>query len=182
MSVDLLQIIQNIQAILPSGLVLARIISLLIGLVMVITAIRLAMNIQSMGRHAGSWSQVTTTFLVGISFAALPLLINILATTLTGSTPLAASAILAQAPVTVGSFGSDPAAKTMIVGITAIVMMVGVIGVMRGLLLLNAAAKGGQGSSTFGPGLTFVIAGAVATNFPFFVGIAERFITTNPGG
>lgn len=182
MSVDLLQIINNIHALLPSALALAKILSLLIGLVLVIFSIRMAMKISAMGRHAGEWSQPITTFLVGVSFAALPLLLNILSQTLFSSTPVAASQILSLAPVTIGKFGDDPAVKTMITGMTAIVMVVGVIAIMRGLLLLNAASKGGQSSSSFGPGLTFLIAGTIAANFPTFVGMAEALITSSSGG
>ncbi len=59
-------------------------------------------------------------------------------------------------------------------------MFIGIIAVMRGLYLLNQTAQGGGGPKTFGPGLTFCIAGIMAVNFPLFVGMMELLITT-PG-
>jgi hypothetical protein len=68
----------------------------------------------------------------------------------------------------------------LIIGITLIVQFVGVIAIARGLYLLNMSAQSAQGPKTFGPGLTFVIAGAMATNFPIFVGVMENLISTAP--
>jgi len=178
MSVDLLQIIERIHAALPSLLMLVKAVGILIGVTLVIMSIRLAMKIKDMGRHAGEWNQPAVTFLIGITLRSMAMLIDALSRTVFGSAPPAAGDIMSYAPVTIGAFASNDATVTaMITGITAIIMSVGVVAVMRGLLMLNGAAKGAQGRSTFGSGLTHVIAGTVAINFPTFVGLAEKLIT-----
>ena len=67
-------------------------------------------------------------------------------------------------------------AKELITCQVAIIQFMGVIAVCRGIHLLGLTARGGHGPSTFGPGITFVIAGAAATNFPHFVGLIESLI------
>ncbi len=176
--VDLLQIIDNIRAILPSLDWLLQIFAYVTGLVFVWMAITGAAHRSRMGQASGSWSRPITTFAIGASLIALPSLVGVLSYTLFSATPTDPSAIFSYAPETVGMFDETAPARTMVTGIVAIVMFMGVAGIIRGLLLLKAAADGsaGRGASPIGPGVTFLVAGIIAVNFPRFVGLMEGLL------
>jgi len=174
--VDLLQIIENVVGMLPSFETLFMLVSMLMGVLFVILSLQGLSRRNDMGRGAGSWAAPITTFGIGVSFLALPGLIDILTRTFFAQDTPDASRIFEYAPTTLGLLEDGPG-RAMIQGIVSIVMFVGVIGVMRGLYLLNQTAQGGGGPKTFGPGLTFVIAGVMAVNFPLFVGMMERLVS-----
>jgi len=177
--VDLLQIIENLVGILPSFQVLFYVISFVIGVIFVMTAIRDAARRSQMGQSAGSWYQPFWTFVIGVSFVALPGLVSSLTYTFFAQEQPDPSNIFAYAPATIGLFNADGPGRTMITGIVAIIQFIGIIAVMRGLYLLNQSAQGGGGGpKTFGPGFTFVIAGIMAVNYPLFVGAIELLITS----
>lgn len=177
--IDLLQIINNVVAMLPSLQTLFMILSWLMGAIFIMMAVKAASKRSEMGRNSGSWSAPMWQFIIGVCFIALPGLLAGLTLTFFNQAIPDASSIFAYAPATVGMMEDEGVARTMIEGITSIVMFVGIIAVMRGLHLLNQTAQGGGGGpKTFGPGITFVIAGIMAVNFPLFVGMMELLITT----
>jgi hypothetical protein len=181
MLVDLLSVIENmVNAISPDGGGLTRlmyIMSWLIGVVTVIMAVRGMSQRSEMGRNAGSWAAPVWTFIIGICFLVLPGLVYTISETVFGTTSTDASEIFSYAPATVGLFESESTGRAMIEGIVVVVQFVGYIGVMRGLFILKATANGYGNSKSFGPGMTFVIAGAMAANFPLFVGLIEGLLT-----
>lgn len=178
--INLLQVVDNVVSILPNLSSLLYIISLLMGILFVWLGIKAVAKRQEMGRNAGSWSGPITTIAIGAAFVALPGLQETLTTTFfaTSESP-EPSAIFAYSPSTIGMLDAESPGGKLLEGIVAIVMFMGVIAIFRGLLMLNQAAQGGGGPKTLGPGMTFCIAGAMAINFPLFVGAMEWFITNS---
>ncbi|MFG6082219.1 hypothetical protein ACEUZ9_002863 [Paracoccus litorisediminis] len=177
--VSLLQIIENVTSILPNLRGLVMMVSLITGVAFVFFGIKAAAKRQEMGRHGGNWSGPLGMVGVGIAMIALPGLMQTLTLTFFGTaTSPDPSAIFAYSPTTIGMLDASAPGGRMLTGIVSIVMFTGIIAIMRGLLLLNATAQGGGGPKTFGPGITFCIAGSMAVNFPLFVAMMEWFITT----
>lgn len=183
--VDLLQIIENlVAAISPGGgglTGLLYVLSWIMGIVIVMMSIKAASKRSEMGRNAGSWASPAWSFIIGVCFIALPGLTSTIALTIFAEEANDPAAIFAYAPSTVGLFEADTAGRSMIIGIIAVVQFVGLIGIMRGLMLLRETAIGGGGGpKTFGPGLTYVIAGVLAFNYPLLAGVIEGLITSSP--
>lgn len=182
--VDLLQIIDNlVAAISPGGgglTGLLYIMSWIIGVVLVMMAIKAASRRSELGKNVGSWSSPAWSLVIGICFIALPGLAESLTQTFFGVDSSDPADIFAYAPSTVGLFDEDSPARSMITGIVVIIQFLGMVAIMRGLFLLRETANGGGGGpKTFGPGITHVIAGAMAANFPLFVGTIELLITSS---
>jgi hypothetical protein len=175
---NLLQVIRNIADIIPNLNMLFYALSWMIGLIMVIKALQLSAKRHAMGPASGGWNEPIVMLVIGILFVALPGLMDTLSVTIFGVTANEdPSSIFAYAPAVVGVMGTDGPAREIIIAIVTIVRFVGLIAVMRGLYMLNQSSKG-QGQSTFGPGFTFVIAGALAFNFPIFVGVMEKLLSS----
>lgn len=174
--VDLLSIINNITGYLPSLEILFMLICWLMGAIFVMLSIQQATKRSEMGRNAGSWGNPLTTFAIGVCFVAMPGVLATVTQTLFGVATPSADSIFAYAPETVGLLDGNAPGKTMVTGLVMIIQFYGAISIARGLYLLNQSSTGG-GPKTFGPGLTHVIAGGMATNFPLFVGMIEAAIT-----
>lgn len=173
---DLLQIIQNIVGFLDEFERLFGVICFILGLIFAIKGLIGAAKRQEMGPGQGGWGGPFMMFTTGVIFVAMPGFVNSLSMTLFSlSAPSAAENIFSYAPATIGIM-DEGVARTMIVGITSIVQFIGLIAIARGLHLMNMSAQGGQGPKTFGPGLTFVISGALAVNFPTFMGVMENLL------
>lgn len=180
--VDLLQIINNlVSAISPGGgglTGLMYILSWLIGVVLVMMAIKAATRRSEVGLNAGSWASPFWTLVIGVCFVALPGFMQSVAQTFFGTPTSDPSEIFAYAPATVGLFAEDSPGRAMITGIVVIIQFIGLLGFMRGLLLLrHTAVGGGGGPQTLGPGMVHVIAGGMAANFPIFLGVMEQLVT-----
>lgn len=173
---DLLQIIRNITGMMGEFTMLVSVVCFLIGFVMTITALKMAQKRQEQGPGQGGWNAPIATFIVAGLFLALPTLVDVMNVSIFGVKSESASSIFAHADTTVGAIKGD-AGREMIEGLVLIIQFMGLIAVGRGLYLLNQSAQGGQGPKTFGPGLTFVIAGVVATNFPLFAGVMQSLIS-----
>lgn len=176
---DLLQIIQNIVAVLDPLQGLVSGICFLIGFVMTIQALKQAQRRQEMGAGQGGWNGPISSFITAAMFLSLPTLLNVLNVSLFGVTAQSAASVFSYADSTIGAINEE-SAREMISGLVMIVQFMGIIAVCRGLYLLNQSAQGAQGPKTFGPGFTFVICGVAATNFPLFVGLMESLIVA-PG-
>jgi hypothetical protein len=177
---DLLQIIENVVGFLDEFELLFGVICFVLGVIFAIRGLMGAAKRQEMGAGQGSWGGPLMMFTTGVLFVAMPGLVNSLSQTFFAlSSPSSPENIFSYAPATIGIMDGAEA-RTIIVGITAIVQFIGLIAIARGLYLMNMSAQSAQGPKTFGPGLTFVIAGALATNFPTFVGVMENLITAAP--
>jgi hypothetical protein len=182
--VDLFEIIRKLtdpaDGYLPLFIKLTSIIFFVLGVVFAIKGLMGAAKRQEMGAGQGSWGGPLMMFTTGVLFIAFPGVMNTLSQTFFAmSSPPSADSIFSYAPATIGILDGAEA-QSLIIGITLIVQFVGVIAIARGLYLLNMSAQSAQGPKTFGPGLTFVIAGAMATNFPIFVGVMENLVSTAP--
>ena len=179
--VDLLQIIRNLVDYLPQLYGFVSVLCFALAVVFGIAGLRGLARRSEMGQNSGSWWSPVATIFIGATFAAIPALWQTLTVTFFGggTDVPAASDIFAYAPATLGMFSTGSPGRELITGIVSVVQFVGLIGMIRGLLLLNRAAQGGQGGApTFGPGLTFVIAGVMAINFPLFVGTVELLLSS----
>ncbi len=172
---DLQQIIRNIVALLDPLQGLVSGICFLIGFFMTLAALAQARRRQEMGPGQGGWAAPISTFVTAAAFLSLPTLLNVLNVSLFGAGPQSAASVFSHAESTIGAInGTD--AREVIGGLVMVVQFVGIIAVCRGLYLLNQSAQGGHGPKTFGPGVTFLISGVAATNFPLFLGLMESLL------
>jgi hypothetical protein len=177
---DLLQIIENVVGFLDEFQLLFGVICFVLGVIFAIKGLMGAAKRQEMGAGQGSWGGPLMMFTTGVLFVAMPGVVNSLSKTFFAlNAPSSAENIFSYAPATIGIMDGAEA-RTIIVGITLIVQFIGLIAIARGLYLMNMSAQSAQGPKTFGPGLTMVIAGAMATNFPTFIGVMENLITAAP--
>ena len=172
---DLLQIIRNIVAALDGLMWLVSAICFLIGFYLTVKALRMARRRHESGPAMGSWATPISTFVTAAMFLSLPTVLDVLNVSLFGTTARSAYSVFEYADGTIGIL-RDARARELIAGLVAIIQFMGVIAVCRGIHLLGLSARGGHGPRTFGPGITFVLAGAAATNFPLFVGLIESLI------
>lgn len=175
--VDLLQIIQNVVALLNPISTMIYVFCFMTGVIFVLAGLRAAAKRAESGPNAGSYGAPFGRIVIGVLFISLPALILSLTTTFFGTSVPSADMIFAYAPATIGLFDADSPGRTMMTGIVMIVQFVGLIAVIRGLILLNQTAQGGGGPKTFGPGMTFLISGIMAINFPLFMGAIERLLS-----
>mgnify|MGYP007011833743 FL=1 len=175
--VDLLEIIQNVVALLAPFSRLVYALCFVIGVIMVMTGLRAASRRAETGIQAGSYFKPFSQIFIGVLFISLPALLLSLSETFFGTGIQSADMIFAYAPHTLGLFDAGSPGRAMITGIIMIIQFIGIIAVMRGLHLLNRSAQGDGGPKTFGPGVTFLISGIAAVNFPLFFGAVERLIT-----
>ena len=121
-----------------------------------------------------TWRGAVATILVGSTIVAFPTLIGVLNTTFWGDPDtLQADRIFAYAPSLLDPV--DGHARKVVESIVLLVQFLGLIAVFRGLLLLNEHVQSG-GPSRLGPGLTFLLAGAVAVNLPRFAGLLDDLV------
>lgn len=172
---DLIGVIQNVANTVPFFLILVGMFCYTAGFIFIMVALNGFKN-KSANAHNGSWATPFWSFVFGCLLIAIPQLMATLTQTFFAADTPAAEAIFSYAPNTIGTMESDPAFKTTITAITRIVQFVGVIGLVRGIFLLNNAAKFGGGQSTFGNGVTFALAGIAAINFPLVVGLFETLL------
>jgi hypothetical protein len=178
--VDLLQIVRNLVGYLPSLYGFVSVLCFAFAVGFGIVGLRALARRSEMGPNGGSWWSPAATIAIASIFAAIPAFWQSLTVTFFGAgmgVP-SAEAIFSYAPATLGLFEAGSPGRELISGIVAIVQFIGLIAVVRGLFLLNRAAQGGNGQPVFGPGITFVIAGVMAINFPLFVGTIELLITS----
>lgn len=178
---NLLEILENLVSYIPNFYFLFYVVSFMLGCVFAIKGLMLAGKRSEMGKQSGSWGAPMAMFATGALFVAIPGLMTTLRITFwEGSAAASPSSIFAHADTVTSGFAGTPEAQALIVAITTVIQFIGIIGVARGLHLMNMSAQGGQGPKTFGPGMTFIIAGAMAANFPLFMGTVQDLVTVVP--
>ena len=176
--VDLLQIVRNIALLVMPFSVLIFAACFVIGVYMVMKGVWGASKSVEMGRYqrgADTPAPHLMRMLVGIFFITLPAFIVTLNATIFGVGIQSADQIFAYAPSTAGLLDPGSPARQIVIGITVIIQFLGVIAIIRGIGLLNKRAS--DQNVPLGPGLTFMIAGIAAVNFPVFMGAVERLIS-----
>lgn len=173
---DLLNILSNIVNAGGTIQLAIKWVCFIMGFTLTWVALKQAQRRQELGTNAGSWGSPIASFLTAAVFMSFPAVVEILNTTLLGTAQVSSQKIFAYGSNTVGQLGGAEG-KKMIRSMVYVIQIVGVIAIGRGFYLLNQSAQGGQGPKTFGPGLTFVISGTLASNFPVFYGIMESILT-----
>lgn len=177
---DILQIIENLTGYLPSFMSLTGVIFFILGVFLAINAIRGLARRSEMGPGMGSYAPHYIKLIVAIMFVSYPTFEQVLSRSFFGTGIVEdPNQIFALAPSVTQPFsGADGSvARQVLVALTSVIMFVGVIAVGRGLYLLNVAASGTSQVRTMGPGLTFLIAGIMAANFPQFLALINSFVT-----
>jgi len=179
---DLLAIIDNLVALLPQFELLLAGLFWFIGIIFVARSLLAAARKVEAPNSVPGWTGPLSLFAIGVAFIAFPSTAGSLMTSLFGSGEAASpDAIFEYAPSMTAPMADGNGAK-ILTGIVTVVQFVGIIGMARGLYLLNASANGTGQARTFGPGLTFLIASTIAMNFPVFVGMVEQLLTVQTGG
>ena len=145
---------------------LLRAVVFLIGAVLIIQSLRLAVRRAEFGPQAASWTKVAAGFFAGAALLAFSAhRVRARGDSFGGGDLASASSMFSYGG---GILQPLAGAQKAVEAIVLIIQLIGFIAIARGLLFLNAAASPG-GPRTFGPGVTFVIAGALAGQFPSFL-------------
>lgn len=153
---------------------LLRSIVFIIGIILVIQSLRLSIRRIETGAHSVSTAKVLTSFFVGSAMLAFPQTVSTLLATLFGSGKLSnPSEIFSYSG---GLLQPIEGSRQAIEAIVLLVQLIGFIAIARGLLFLNNSASPNAASKSLGPGITFIIAGALAVNFPAFFGMMTQLI------
>ncbi len=167
MVADLLVIISNVAAATVALESLLRAIFFLMGLALVVQSLRVAARRSELGPQSGTWIKPVMGFVTGIAFLGFSSTLSVILGTLFG----AGEVVAAEDIFAYGRLLLDPldasGSREAVAAIVLIIQFIGFLAVARGLLFLNYAASPG-GPSTLGPGFTFLVAGALAVNFPVF--------------
>lgn len=179
---DLLAILENLVSIVPSFSSFLSALCWVIGGIFIISSILQASKRYDYGISQGSWRAPIAKFVIGICFIAFPSVVATMVGTFFGSTDIAsAESIFQHAPKMTGIF-VDSNSQKIVKDLVIVVKVVGFIGFIRGLYLLNQTAAGNGGSRTYGQGMTFIIASTMAINFPLFVMLMEKLVTAPSTG
>ena len=147
------------------------------GIVFVIRGVLLAgragEGFDSLGR-GGMW-KVVGHFVIGALLIAVPGTIETSVATLFKSPEIQEpSMIFAYAPEMLEP-ASTQAARRIIVSLLYVVQFIGLVGLVRGLFLLNQATSH-PGQGLVGRGATHLVGGALAMNIVVFVGMLETVV------
>ena len=147
------------------------------GIVLIMRAILLAGRAGegpgALGR-SGLWT-ILGHFAIGALLIALPSTIESSVATLFGSNEIEEpSMIFAYAPQMLAPASTD-AARKIIVSLLTVVQFIGLIGLVRGLFLLNQAPSH-PGQGLIGRGTTHLVGGAFAMNIVVFVSMIEKVV------
>ena len=149
---------------------LLRAVCFLLGMGLAVHALRLAGRRAELGPQIGTWTRPTMTFASGVALMAFPAFVSVLLASLFGAGAVdSPEAIFSYSGDLLDAFGNATfrqASTTFVL----LVQLIGYIAVARGVWFLNASASPGN-QRMFGPGITFLVAGSLAINFPSFVGL-----------
>ena len=142
----------------------------LFGIVFIVVGLRAATLRSELGPARGGWAGPISWVLCGVVFLGMPRFLGVLSQSVfSRSDQVGAHQILAYAPDMVDVFAREHSLAT-IEGIIQVVQVIGLIGVVRGIFLLNNALQpAGQGG--LGAGITHLIGGILAYNIVVFMGV-----------
>ena len=173
--IDLALLVQRLQLYLGDFWLLVEWIAWLTGAAMVVISVNAAGKRADRGPGQDGWTGPIAWLLSGIALLALPKLINRLtASLIPGQWTEVTSSIFATAPTLMSAFDGAAAEET-IVGILRIIQFVGLLGIFRGILLLNAAAQPAR-RATVGAGMTHLAGGALAVNIGPVINILDNLV------
>ena len=163
---DILAIFQSLAGYLVHFELLLRGVFYVIGVLLIVQSLRLAVARSERGSLHMSWARPIMSFLCGTALLAFPSTTTVLVETFFGLGRIAdpQDIFSYHHPLTT-PVDTEPT-RQFIVVLVRIIQFVGFIAIARGILHFNAAAQ--TGSATIGSGITFVVAGVLAVNFPRF--------------
>ncbi len=141
----------------------------LVGLLLVIQSIRNAARRSELGSQFGSWLSPLVGFVVGIMLIALPSTISLLSETFFGiRRELNPRSIFEYDKQLISPLNTGNT-QEFIELVVLVIQFLGFIAIVRSFLLFNQISS--QGSRVVGSGITFLVAGTLAVNFPLFWGM-----------
>ncbi len=121
-----------------------------------------------------TWRGAIATIFAGAVIVAFPALIGVLNATFWGdANTMPADRIFSYAPSLLKPVQGH--ARKVVESIVLLVQFLGLIAVFRGIVLLNEHVQAGT-TSRLGPGITFVLAGALAVNLPRFAELLDDLV------
>jgi len=144
---------------------LLQAICYVVGTVLVIQALRRAVRRSELGPGSGTWLEPIACLASGVALLAFPVTIGAILGSLFGTTTRTSPQALLSLPGADQAFGVPIGASGLVTAIIRLVQFVGLLAIARGILVLNAAASG---RAPVGSGITFLVAGGLAVNFPRF--------------
>ena len=149
---------------------LLRAVCFLLGMGLAVHALRLAGRRAELGPQIGTWTRPTMTFASGVVLMAFPAFVSVLLASLFGTGAVdSPESIFSYSRDMFDAFG-DATFRQASTSFVLLVQLIGYLAVARGVWFLNASVSPGN-QRMFGPGITFLIAGSLAINFPSFVGL-----------
>lgn len=171
----ILTAIQNLAAVVPAFAGALSALAMISGLGFFILSLRNLAKLHNSNVRDTSVNLVVIQAVIGVCLLSLPSAVFLLQTALFGTDLNSnASSIFSYAPTTIGLFSSGQP-RTIITSGVIIIQFLGLIAVIRGFFLLNAYGK--QAIKSIGSPITFLIAGAIALNYPVFIGYLESLFT-----
>ena len=169
--------LSRVEALIPPFGNLVVAFCFIAGIVLTIRGILLAgragEGLGALGR-GGGW-MVLGHFVVGALLIALPSTIESSVATLFGSNEIKEpSMIFAYAPQMLEPVSTE-AARKIIVSLLYVIQFIGLVGLVRGLFLLNQAPSH-PGQGLVGRGTTHLVGGAFAMNIVVFVSMVEKVV------
>ncbi|MCY4260799.1 MAG: hypothetical protein OXC91_11115 [Rhodobacteraceae bacterium] len=137
----------------------------IMGVLLIIQALRRAGRRSELGAGSGSWAEPIATFVSGVALLAFPATVGVILGSLFGATTRESPQAILSFPGVEQTRGVLAGASGLVTAIIRLIQFVGLIAIVRGILVLNAAASG---RATVGGGITFLVAGGLAVNFPEF--------------
>lgn len=174
-------LVDRIVALVPPLQALIVAACFVVGVLMAMNAIRgfaaaSESNASGQGVYGPVVWQPTMTLIVAILLVSLSSTISaFLVSFFQTEETVAASEIFAYAPEMLQPLDHEQA-RTIVIALLRIVQLIGLIGFIRGLTLMNKSAYRGPYSGLFGQGLTHVIGGVLAMNIVQFVGMIEDLV------
>ena len=160
----------NFADLMPAFDLVYRAVCYLLGLVLVMLSLMRAARRVELGPGSMSWARPITGFIAGIVLLAIPDSIGVLLGSLFGNSDgVSPQQIFAYTDEALGPM-STPGLRRIVGSFMLLAQCIGYIAVFRGILMLNAAASP-SGRGSVGAGLTFLVAGAIAVNFPEFLSL-----------
>lgn len=171
--------IERVSALVPPFQALAVAFCFIAGAVFLVRGILIAAQFGDVpSRYASGGhgrNAVIAHWVIGSMLLALPSVVGAtLETLFLTSTAAQPTEIFAYAPEAMQTMTNENA-RTIVIALLRIVQFIGLIGLIRGLFLLNAAPVH-PGSGLVARGATHLVGGTLAVNIVVFVGMIESLV------
>lgn len=156
---------------------------LIVGFAALAGCICMAVGLAAVARRAetgasgGSWAGPLAWMVTGLLLWSFPTVVETLSASLfrAGDVP-PAHAIFSWAPNVVSTFADGVASDTL-VAIVRVLQLFGLIAIVRGILICNAAMQPAMGASrSLGAGLTHVVGGVLAVQLPRVADVIDTML------